>query len=186
MSAAQKQTGVLPCAGQLAGHDLLDVPGFFSFRRLLTLLPAGHHSQNPDQRAPDQNDGDFPTFHCPLWPECACQGGIARPECPGLKSRKGIPAPTGNQPITRLTGVISGRRKWNAATSNSIGDSPMRMRRSKTLAKYWDIPDPMAAGVPLWSMRPLANDARTTARKPHEDNQSGSPIPGLKSRRGVS
>ncbi len=59
------------------------------------LKPTTHAIPGPAQSAvtaPAANTDDTFVFHCPLWPECGCPGGVMRPECPGLKSRKGTRA----------------------------------------------------------------------------------------------
>jgi len=71
-------------AGQLAGDASLRVTG------PLPHNPAARAASTHDKprRAPQSQD-TTPSFHCPEYPECGCPGGTVRPECPGLKVRRG-------------------------------------------------------------------------------------------------
>lgn len=86
-------TGDRLFVGQLAGRELLDTPGHFSSIRhgQLGHAPAGARAaattHGKTLRAPKASAQDIATFHCPMWPECACPGGTMRPECPGLQSQ---------------------------------------------------------------------------------------------------
>jgi len=78
------KTGEHSLAGGLVGGFLHAVTDLFS-RNTRARAAAAH---DKPRRAPTGQD-HTPTFDCPNWPECGCPGGTVRPECPGLKERRG-------------------------------------------------------------------------------------------------
>ena len=70
-------------AGSLAGGAPRAAPGPF---RSIARGPFAVPLEGTRPVSPAGSDIPM-VIHCPLWP-----GGVMRPECPGLKSRKGRPS----------------------------------------------------------------------------------------------